>query len=107
MDSFYADCCKGLHGILLLRCVVWFCQPFDCAQTQVKLLFTAEWKVCYQIFEGIDTIKDQCFAGATANGVAMLLSFGEAVVKSKRSPEKLFVLLDMYEIMCELQHEVQ
>lgn len=26
---------------------------------------------------------------------------------SKRSPEKLFVLLDMYEIMCELQTEVK
>lgn len=76
-------------------------------ETQVKLLFTAEWRVCYQIFEGIDTIKDQCFAEATANTVAMLLSFGEAISNSKRSPEKLFVLLDMYEIMCELQPEVQ
>ncbi|RWR85247.1 Exocyst complex protein Exo70 [Cinnamomum micranthum f. kanehirae] len=73
----------------------------------VKLLFTAEWRVCYQIFEGIDTIKDECFAEATANTVAMLLSFGEAISNSKRSPEKLFVLLDMYEIMCELQPEVE
>lgn len=37
--------------------------------------------------------------------VAVLLSFGDAIAKSKRSPEKLFVLLDMYEIMRELHSE--
>ncbi|KAF6137347.1 hypothetical protein GIB67_036384 [Kingdonia uniflora] len=72
----------------------------------VKLLFAGEWKICEQIFEGIDSLRDQCFAEVTANSVAMLLSFGDAIAKSKRSPEKLFVLLDMYEIMCELQSEV-
>ena len=36
----------------------------------------------------------------------MLLSFGDAIARSKRSPEKLFVLLDMYEIMRELHSEV-
>lgn len=43
----------------------------------------------------------------TSNSVSVLLSFGEAIARSKRSPEKLFVLLDMYEIMRELQSEVQ
>ncbi|KAJ6825957.1 exocyst complex component EXO70A1-like isoform X1 [Iris pallida] len=74
----------------------------------VKLLFAAERKICDQIFEGINNvIKDQCFAEVTANSVLMLLSFGEAIAKSKRSPEKLFVLLDMYEIMHELQPEIE
>ncbi|RWR82284.1 exocyst complex component EXO70A1-like protein [Cinnamomum micranthum f. kanehirae] len=73
----------------------------------VKLLFTAERRVCDQIFEGIETLKDPCFAEATGNSVAILLSFGEAIAKSKRSPEKLFVLLDMYEIMHELQPEIE
>ncbi|KAM0947429.1 putative exocyst complex component Exo70, cullin repeat-like-containing domain superfamily [Dioscorea sansibarensis] len=73
----------------------------------VKLLFAGERKVCDQIFYGIDSLKDQCFAEVTSNSVAMLLSFGEAIAKSKRSPEKLFVLLDMYEIMCELQSEIE
>ncbi|KAF9597434.1 hypothetical protein IFM89_018880 [Coptis chinensis] len=73
----------------------------------VKLLFAGEWKICDQIFEGSDSLKDQSFAEVTVNSVAMLLSFGDAIAKSKRSPEKLFVLLDMYEIMCELQSEIQ
>ncbi|KAK4345826.1 hypothetical protein RND71_036002 [Anisodus tanguticus] len=72
----------------------------------VKLLFAAEKKVSDQIFEGQDSLRDQCFAEVTGNSVAVLLSFGEAIAKSKRSPEKLFVLLDMYEIMRELQSEM-
>jgi len=73
---------------------------------QVKLLFAGERKVCDQIFEGFDSLSEQCFAEVTKNSVSMLLSFGEAIAKSKRSPEKLFVLLDMYEIMQELHSEV-
>lgn len=72
----------------------------------MKLLFAGERQLCDQIFEGISFLKDQCFAEVTANSVAVLLSFGEAIAKSKRSPEKLFVLLDMYEILHELQSEV-
>lgn len=73
---------------------------------QVKLLFAGEKKICDQIFEGADSLKNPCFAEVTANSMAVLLSFGEAIARSKRSPEKLFVLLDMYEIMRELQSEV-
>ena len=73
---------------------------------QVKLLFAGERKVCDQIFQGFDSLSDQCFAEVTASSVSVLLSFGEAIARSKRSPEKLFVLLDMYEIMRELHSEV-
>ncbi|KAL0426599.1 UNVERIFIED_CONTAM: Exocyst complex component EXO70A1 [Sesamum latifolium] len=72
----------------------------------VKLLFAGEKKVCDAIFVGHDILRDQCFADVTANSVSVLLSFGEAIARSKRSPEKLFVLLDMYEIMRELQSEI-
>ncbi|WJX17865.1 hypothetical protein P8452_07728 [Trifolium repens] len=73
----------------------------------VKLLIVGEKKICDQIFDGVDSVKTQCFAEVTGSSVAMLLSFGEAIARSKRSPEKLFVLLDMYEIMRELQPEIE
>ncbi|KDP22763.1 hypothetical protein JCGZ_01980 [Jatropha curcas] len=73
----------------------------------VKVLFAGERRVCDQIFDGFDSLRDQCFAGCTASSVSMLLSFGEAIARSKRSPEKLFVLLDMYEIMRELHSEIE
>ncbi|KAJ1384781.1 Exocyst complex component Exo70 [Sesbania bispinosa] len=74
---------------------------------QVKLLISGEKKICDQVFDGVDSLRTQCFAEVTASSVSMLLSFGEAIAKSKRSPEKLFVLLDMYEIMRELQPEIE
>ncbi|KAJ9175452.1 hypothetical protein P3X46_014004 [Hevea brasiliensis] len=73
----------------------------------VKVLFAGERRVCDQIFDGFDTLHDQCFAGCTTSSVSMLLSFGDAIARSKRSPEKLFVLLDMYEIMRELHSEIE
>lgn len=73
---------------------------------QVKLLFAGERQVCDQIFRGFDSLSDQCFAEVTVSSVSMLLSFGDAIARSKRSPEKLFVLLDMYEIMREIHSEV-
>ncbi|CAN6269836.1 unnamed protein product [Urochloa humidicola] len=72
----------------------------------VKLLFAGERQLCDQIFECSQSLRDKCFAAITKNSLATLLSFGEAIAMSKRSPEKLFVLLDMYEIMCELQTEI-
>jgi exocyst complex protein 7 len=73
---------------------------------QVKLLFAGERQLCDQVFECSQSLRDKCFSAITKNSLATLLSFGEAIAMSKRSPEKLFVLLDMYEIMCELQTEV-
>ncbi|XP_051149019.1 exocyst complex component EXO70A1-like [Andrographis paniculata] len=75
-------------------------------RTSFKVLFPGEKKVCDQIFEGNEDIGDKCFAEVTANGVAMLFSLGEAVSRSKRLPEKLFVLLDMYDIMREIRPEM-
>ncbi|XP_062185228.1 exocyst complex component EXO70A1-like isoform X2 [Phragmites australis] len=72
----------------------------------VKLLFAGERQLCDQVFECSQSLRDKCFATITKNSLATLLSFGEAIAMSKRSPEKLFVLLDMYEIMCELQTEI-
>ncbi|MED6106593.1 hypothetical protein PIB30_005877 [Stylosanthes scabra] len=73
----------------------------------VKLLLTVEKQICDQIFEGFDTMRTQCFAEVIASSFIMLLSFGEAVAKSKRSSEKLFVTLDMYETMRELHPEME
>jgi exocyst complex protein 7 len=72
----------------------------------VKLLFAAERKLCDQIWYHLDPHREKCFADVTDSSVHMLLSFGEAIAKSKKSPEKLFVLLDMHETMHNLLPEV-
>ncbi|RWW48423.1 hypothetical protein BHE74_00045516 [Ensete ventricosum] len=75
-------------------------------QIAVNLLFAEERKICDQIFYGVAFNTDLCFAEVTVNSVSMLLSFGDSVAKSKRSPEKIFPLLDMYEVLHELRPEV-
>ncbi|KAL0008146.1 hypothetical protein SO802_009648 [Lithocarpus litseifolius] len=72
----------------------------------VKLLYAGEPIVCDQIFEGFDSLRDHCFGEVIASSVSVLLSFRDAIAKSKRLPEKLFVLLGMYEIMRELNSKV-
>ncbi|KAG0570253.1 hypothetical protein M758_6G142600 [Ceratodon purpureus] len=73
----------------------------------IKLLFSAERKLCDQIWHRLDPYREKCFADVTDSSVHMLLSFGEAIAKSKKTPEKLFVLLDMYETMRDLQPEIE
>lgn len=73
----------------------------------VKLLFSAERKLCDQIWYHLDPHREKCFADVTDSSVHILLSFGEAIARSKKSPEKLFVLLDMYETMHELFPEIE
>ncbi|KAJ7556869.1 hypothetical protein O6H91_05G102600 [Diphasiastrum complanatum] len=73
----------------------------------IKLLFVAERKICDQIFQQLDPYRERCFAEVAESGFIVLLSSGDAIAKSKKSPEKLFVLLDMYETMCDLLPEIE
>ncbi|KAF3336484.1 exocyst complex component EXO70A1-like protein [Carex littledalei] len=71
----------------------------------VKLLFAGR-KLCDEVLQRIEKpFLDRCFVEATSSSLATLLSFGEAVVKIKKTPDKLYMLLDVYETMCELQPE--
>ncbi|MED6109750.1 hypothetical protein PIB30_036400 [Stylosanthes scabra] len=71
-------------------------------------LFDSEKKVCNLIFEGFDSVAEECFAEVTANNISMLLSIGEAnakiVVKSSRN---FHSLLHIYETMLELHLEIE
>ncbi len=72
----------------------------------MKLLFVAEYKICDQIWLELTSQKEKCFAAITHSSMHTLISFGEAITTCKKSPEKLFVLLDMYETMSDLELEV-
>ncbi|XVE56592.1 hypothetical protein DITRI_Ditri04bG0023500 [Diplodiscus trichospermus] len=67
----------------------------------VRVLLSGEKRLCDQIFNGSDSIKEICF-NETAKGCMMqLLNFGEAVAIGKRSSEKLFRILDMYDVLAD------
>ncbi|MBA0678538.1 hypothetical protein Goari_019878 [Gossypium aridum] len=67
----------------------------------VRVLLSGEKRLCDQIFNGFDSIKEICFSETAKGCVMQLLNFGEAVAIGKRSPEKLFRILDMYDVLAD------
>lgn len=61
-----------------------------------RTLFSDERFLCDHVFAGSDTIRESCFAEITSDVAARILAFPESVARSKRSPEKIFRLLDLY-----------
>ena len=99
----YANYGKDLPKVVLY---VFRHQSNRLCRNQVKVLLAGERKICDQIFDGIAFNKDQCFAELAGGSVMTLLSFGDTVARSKRSHENLFLLLEMYRVMHEIQSEV-
>ncbi|XVF54684.1 hypothetical protein PTKIN_Ptkin05aG0200500 [Pterospermum kingtungense] len=67
----------------------------------VRVLLSGEKRLCDQIFNGSDSIKEICFNETAKGCVRQLLNFGEAVAIGKRSSEKLFRILDMYDVLAD------
>uniref|UniRef100_A0A2N9ICX2 Exocyst subunit Exo70 family protein n=1 Tax=Fagus sylvatica TaxID=28930 RepID=A0A2N9ICX2_FAGSY len=67
----------------------------------VRLILSGEKSICDQIFCGADDTKEICFNETVKGCTMQLLNFGHAVAIGKKSPEKLFRILDMYDVMAE------
>ncbi|GMH01157.1 hypothetical protein Nepgr_002996 [Nepenthes gracilis] len=72
----------------------------------VKVLLIGEKRLCEQIFDGSESIKEVCFTETAKACVMQLLNFGEAVSIGKRSSEKLFRILDMYHALADALPEL-
>ncbi|PQQ17378.1 exocyst complex component EXO70B1 [Prunus yedoensis var. nudiflora] len=73
----------------------------------VRVLLTGEKRLCDQIFEGTDETREICFNETAKGCIMQLLSFGQAVAIGRRSPEKLFRILDMYDAMADVLPDLQ
>ncbi|GJZ77405.1 exocyst complex component EXO70B1 [Tanacetum coccineum] len=65
----------------------------------VKVLLYGEKRLCEQVFSESELIKEISFVETTKGCVMQLLNFGEAVAIGQRSSEKLFRILDMYDVV--------
>jgi exocyst complex protein 7 len=70
----------------------------------VRDIVSREKSLCDHIFHDADGIKEICFKEIYFNEIGIgcvmqLLNFGEVVAIGRRSPEKLFRILDMYHVM--------
>ncbi|KAK4436861.1 Exocyst complex component EXO70B1 [Sesamum alatum] len=73
----------------------------------VRGLLSSEKHLCEQIFAGSDLIREVCFLETSKGCVMQLLNFGEAVAIGKRSAEKLFRILDMYDALAQVLPDLQ
>ncbi|GAA0158908.1 membrane traffic protein [Lithospermum erythrorhizon] len=68
----------------------------------VRLLLTGEKRICEEVFVGSEMIREVCFVETAKGCVMQMLNFGEAVTICKRSSEKLFRILDMYDALSDV-----
>ncbi|KAF8389936.1 hypothetical protein HHK36_024455 [Tetracentron sinense] len=68
----------------------------------VRVYLPSEKRLCEQIFEGFESIIPICFFESSKASILHLLNFGEAIAIGPRQPEKLFGILDMYEVLAGL-----
>ncbi|KAE8769897.1 RGA2a [Hordeum vulgare] len=68
----------------------------------VQGLLAEERRICNQIFAADAATEEECFTEAAKGCVLQLLRFADAIATVKRSPEKLFRILHMYEALAEL-----
>ncbi|XP_010536629.1 PREDICTED: exocyst complex component EXO70B1 [Tarenaya hassleriana] len=73
----------------------------------VKVLLAGEKRLCDEIFSSSESSKEICFNETTKGCVMQLLNFGEAVAIGRRSSEKLFRILDMYDALANVLQALQ
>lgn len=77
------------------------------AKVCIRILFASEKRLCEQIFEGLGTDTDDSFFVETVKGPAIqLFNFAEAISISRRSPEKLFKILDLHDALFDLLPDI-
>ncbi|RWR76853.1 exocyst complex component EXO70B1-like protein [Cinnamomum micranthum f. kanehirae] len=73
----------------------------------VKTLFLGERILSDHVFSTSGPIKESCFSEIAKEAALALFGFAESVTKCKRSPEKLFRFLDMYNAISELWPDIE
>ncbi|XP_038902658.1 exocyst complex component EXO70H1-like [Benincasa hispida] len=75
-------------------------------KTAVKSLFEGERVLCDHVFSASVPIRESCFAQISKDGATILFEFPELVAKYKKTPEKIFITLDLYEAIADLWPEI-
>ncbi|KAK6914668.1 Exocyst complex subunit Exo70, C-terminal [Dillenia turbinata] len=74
-----------------------------------RILFSSEKKLCEQIFEnlGTNSVDDMCFIETIKGHALQLFNFADAISISRRSPEKLFKILDLHDVLSDLLPDIE
>ncbi|KAI3773284.1 hypothetical protein L1987_47809 [Smallanthus sonchifolius] len=78
------------------------------AKVCVRVLFASEKRLCQLIFEDLGTDADEaCFLETVKAPVIQLFNFADAISISRRSPEKLFKILDLHDALLDLLPDIE
>ncbi|KAI3942209.1 hypothetical protein MKW98_003808 [Papaver atlanticum] len=72
----------------------------------VRTLFLGERIICDYVFTS-ETSRVSCFTAIMKDSALELFQFPELVAKGKKSPEKMFRILDLYDAISELWPEIE
>uniref|UniRef100_A0A7C9DMF7 Exocyst subunit Exo70 family protein n=1 Tax=Opuntia streptacantha TaxID=393608 RepID=A0A7C9DMF7_OPUST len=80
------------------------------AKACIRTLFASEKRLSQQIFEGLGSgsgSDDACFLETVKGPAIQLFNFAEAISISRRSPEKLFKILDLHDALADLFPDIE
>ncbi|KAK1321069.1 hypothetical protein QJS10_CPA03g01439 [Acorus calamus] len=80
------------------------------SRTALQTLFHGERVLCDRVFaDAPESVRESCFAEVSGEQAIGMFSFAESVATSKfkKSPEKMFLLLDMYESISDHWEDIQ
>ncbi|KAJ4959689.1 hypothetical protein NE237_019599 [Protea cynaroides] len=73
----------------------------------VRVYLASEKRLCDEILGEFGSVNSVCFAEVSKGSMLQLLNFGDAIAVGPRQPEKLFRILDMYEVLAELIPDIE
>ncbi|KAF2321069.1 hypothetical protein GH714_033487 [Hevea brasiliensis] len=73
----------------------------------VKTLFGGEKALCDHVFSASQTIRESCFTDITKEGATNLFRFPELIAKCKKTPERIFLLMELHEALSNLWPEIE
>ncbi|XP_050213320.1 exocyst complex component EXO70H1-like [Mercurialis annua] len=79
----------------------------NAVKVAVKTLFYGERILCDHVFSASSTIAENCFSDITKEGALSLFVFPENVAKCKKTPDKMFKILDLYEAIADQWPEIE
>lgn len=79
----------------------------NASKIAVKTLFYGERFLCDHVFSASKTISETCFTDLAKEAGVNLFKFPLLVAKTKKSTEKIFLLLELHEAITELLPEIE
>ncbi|KAJ8471747.1 hypothetical protein OPV22_026090 [Ensete ventricosum] len=76
------------------------------AKICVRIVFSSERRLCERVFDGLGITDDAPFTETVKGAAIQLFGFAEAISIGRRSPEKLFKILDLHDTISDLLPDI-